>query len=666
MHKLHAGFMSPPSIVNLTVVSGPDLGKRCSFDQDQVTIGRDIHNDFVLTDGFVSNWHGELLRETERVAYYDLRSRHGSLVLTDDVSISLHDNNTVRHAQVIDGSEIQVGSTLIRLELGQREAEKTSPSVSTPLQFVGDDSERYITAAHRSVEDWTQAFQKSDTSLDILLRLAGQLNGLTTLEEILDLIVQTTFEAFRAANFFAISLVRQEDSDSLDPADNDYFQTFWTRTRPPNGQAPAPNQDGGEVILSRSILDRVVNTRESVLFVRDHMGSDITESILEAQITACLCAPLVGQHSLIGVMQVDTRGQGSLFSRQDLDLFSVLASNAAFALERAQLTEDIYRMFEGFVQASVAAVEDRDPSTAGHSQRVAEYTIKLAEAVNEIHEGELANLFFSEEDLTELRYTALLHDFGKVGVRESVITKAKRINNTEMALIVQRFSNFKLMHWQQHSQSLFDTLRERVQAPTEEALTRLQKEHDQFCQTVDEGLRLINRVRGLGRLGDEEVEAIEALGKRKMTLSEKHQVPFLTSQELENLTIRRGNLNEAEWADMRSHVAKSEKYLERIPWSAALKRVPTFAGAHHEKLDGSGYPRGTTAEDIPDQVRILTVADIFDAITASDRSYRDAASVPKALRILRDEAEKGQLDPRFVKVFIEKVVPTLNPSQEQP
>jgi 3',5'-cyclic-nucleotide phosphodiesterase len=639
--------MSTPPIVNLTVVSGPDLGKRSSFDQDQVTIGRDIHNDFVLTDGFVSNWHGELLREGDSVVYYDLRSRHGSLVLIDDVSINLHDNNNVRHVRVTDKSEIQVGSTLIRLELGQPQEARKPTQSSTSLHITGDDSERYITAAHRSVEDWTSAFAQRDASLDILLRLAGQLNGLTTLEEILDLIVQTTFEAFSAANFFAISLV----NDGEDGEEQDRIETFWTRARP--GSKVDNDEDP---IISRSILERVVNTRESVLFVRDHMGADITESILEAQITACLCAPLVGQHSLIGVMQVDTRGQGSLFSRQDLDLFSVLASNAAFALERAQLTEDIYRMFEGFVQASVAAIEDRDPSTAGHSQRVADYTLELARQVNLTHNGELAQMEFDQDDLTELRYTALLHDFGKVGVREAVLTKAKRINNTEMAVIVQRFSNFKLLQWRRASEELLNALARDGRAPEDQDMASLRQEHEAFCQEMDEGLRLINRVRGLPRLGDEEVDKIQALGQRRMAMPEGHEVPFLTEHELENLTIRRGNLNEEEWADMRSHVAKSEKYLERIPWSRTLKRVPIFAGAHHEKLDGSGYPRGLDADDIPDQVRLLTIADIFDAITASDRPYRDAGSVPKAVRILEEEAKKGQLDPRFVRVFVDKVV----------
>jgi 3',5'-cyclic-nucleotide phosphodiesterase len=638
--------MNTSSIVHLTVVSGPDLGKRSSFDQDQVTLGRDVHNDFVLTDGFVSNWHGELLREGENIVYYDLRSRHGSLVLIDDVSINLHDNNNVRHVRVPDKSEIQVGSTLIRVEFGAAEAEP-SPKNQASLS-LNDDSERYITAAHRPVEDWTSAFAQRDASLDILLRLAGQLNGLTTLEDILDLIVQTTFQAFSAANFFAISLVR-DGSEEVDQ-----IETFWTRAR------PGSNVDAdGEPIISRSILERVVHTRESVLFVRDHMNADITESILEAQITACLCAPLVGQHSLLGVMQVDTRGQGSLFSRQDLDLFSVLASNAAFALERAQLTEDIYRMFEGFVQASVAAIEDRDPSTAGHSQRVADYTLALAHEVNNAAEADPDAIRFSNEELTELRYTALLHDFGKVGVREAVLTKARRIDNTEMALIAQRFSNFKLLRWRQEGESLLTTLLQSGRAPAAADMAALQERHQRFCDEIDEGLRLINRVRGLPRLGDDDVERIQALGARRMTMPEGHEVPFLTEHEIANLTIRRGNLNEEEWADMRSHVAKSEKYLSRIPWSRPLSRVPGFAGAHHEKLDGTGYPRGLEARDIPAQVRLLTIADIFDAITASDRPYRDAGSIPKAVSILQEEAEKGQLDPRFVALFVKNIVPTL-------
>jgi HD-GYP domain-containing protein (c-di-GMP phosphodiesterase class II) len=156
------------------------------------------------------------------------------------------------------------------------------------------------------------------------------------------------------------------------------------------------------------------------------------------------------------------------------------------------------------------------------------------------------------------------------------------------------------------------------------------------------------------------------LGSKTALMPDGQAIPFLTEDELCNLTIARGNLNEREWCDMRSHVAKSESYLNRIPWSRDLRHIPSFAGAHHEKLDGTGYPNHLTHDQIPDQVRILTIADIFDAVTAADRPYRDAVQVPRALDILRTEAHNGQLDARFVQIFIEHVVPVLHELEELP
>ncbi len=637
--------MQSQTIVNFTVVSGPDLGKQRRFDQERITIGRDIHNDFMLSDGFVSNWHGELVREGSGYVYYDLRSRHGSLVLIDEVSINLHDSTHVRHVRVVDGSEIQVGSTLIRLEITSPAAAPKSRAKQDRADYSSGGKEKFITAAHRPVQDWTRGIGNKDTRLEILFMLSGRLNSLTRIEEILDLIVEATFEAFPAANFFAISMMDRHEEGLLSP--------FITRPR------SATTFQDEEVILSQSIIQRVVETRESILFVRDHLGAEISDSILEAQITACLCAPLVGQRSLLGVMQVDTRGHGSLFSRQDLDLFSVLASNAAFALERARLSEDIYKMFEGFVQASVTAIESRDPTTAGHSERVATYTIRLAEAINRTQEGPLAGCIFTPSELTELRYAALLHDFGKVGVREAVLTKSARISDTEVALIGQRFANFKNVYWRQMTEKLLAQLTREGRPPSDADMAVLNEAHRIFSEELDQSLRTVRDLRGKRDLEPEEIQRILAIGERSVAGFGGVAVPLLMKKEFDNLKIAFSNLNEEEWENMRSHAAKSEDFLNRIPWSRELRRIPCFAGAHHEKLDGTGYPRGLKDEEIPTQVRILTIADIYDALTASDRPYTPAMAKAQASSILLREAARGQLDKVLVELFVERVAPAL-------
>jgi HD-GYP domain-containing protein (c-di-GMP phosphodiesterase class II) len=160
-------------------------------------------------------------------------------------------------------------------------------------------------------------------------------------------------------------------------------------------------------------------------------------------------------------------------------------------------------------------------------------------------------------------------------------------------------------------------------------------------------------------LTKEEILEIQRIGRREVPVSATEKTTLLTKDELDNLTIAFSNLNEEEWENMRSHAKKSEVYLERIPWSEEFKNIPRFAGAHYEKLDGSGYPLGLSSEDIPIQVRMLTIADIFDAVTASDRSYKRAMAPERAAQLLKKEATAGQLDNDLVELFCRVIVPLL-------
>ncbi len=647
-------------VLNLTVISGPDAGKSRAFgDRGRIGLGRGSRNDFVLNDGFVSNRHGELLIDGQDLVYRDLKSRHGSVVLVEDVSMHLQDQDSASRVELTDGAEIQLGCTLIRVEVSEEPTVPETTKSSEVDEVVGPTEEilrrshrladggrqTMITTSMRGVESIPRDLASSDDRLAILFRLAGELNSQTTLDDILDLIVEAVFQAFPAANFFAITLA--DDPDQVSET-----SPFVTRVR---GELPGQGDDE-EPILSTSILRQVIETRESVLFVKDSLGADVSQSILDAQITACLCAPLVGQRSLLGVMQVDTRGRGSLFSREDLNLFSVLASNVAFALERARLSENIVEMFESFVAASVNAIEARDPTTAGHSERVADYTLELAERVNTIEVDDFHDIFLDPSELKELRYAALLHDFGKIAVRESVLRKAKRLPELHLELIGQRFETIKALRYSKMIRDHFGTSTD----PMRRGLFQeLEKRHEKFCEQLDETLEWLYEIAAASWLNDEQMERVHHISQQQFIDACGHRKPYLTDEEVENLTIQRGTLNEQEWDDMRSHAARSQEYLERIPWGDELSRVPCIAGAHHEKLDGSGYPLGISDDQILPQVRMLTIADIFDALTASDRPYRKAASAERAVAILREEAAANKLDASLVGVFADEVVPEI-------
>ncbi|MFB6262594.1 MAG: HD domain-containing phosphohydrolase [Bradymonadaceae bacterium] len=639
-------------VLSLSVASGPDAGMSLSFRQDRVTVGRSPENDFVLSDGFVSSDHGEFVLEDDGYVYRDLESRHGSLIVMGDVSERLHGDGPLESDAVGDGCEVQVGCSLLEVELASADDSETDVEWSDTSQSLSgrefdststdvDSRDKVITQALRPVQSLDRRFDTDSERLAILFRLAGELNGLTELDEILDLVVEATFDAFPNANFFAITLAST-------PEEVDQQEPFFTRVR---GDVPGDDLEG-EPILSTSILEHVVESEESVLFLKNSVGAEVTESILKAGITSCLCAPLAGQEKLLGVMEVDTRGQGGVFSRRDLDLFSVLASNTAFAIERAQLSSNIVEMFNSFVAASVDAIEARDPATAGHSERVTSYTLDLARAVNATDSGAFANVTLGDSELKELRYATLLHDFGKIAVDEAVLQKGSRLEPTEVDLIAERMESIAGLDY-----------RRRVQEATEEGdlsaetFDQIDREHRQFAADLREAVEKIRSLSEARSLTDEQIEWVEEFGARTYRDAEGEERPYLTDSEVESLTIQYGTLDNEEWKLIKSHPRHSEEILERIAWSDELERIPQLAGAHHEKLDGSGYPKGRTGDSIPIQVRIMTIADIFDALTASDRPYRDAFSVETAIDILEEEAAEGKLDADLVELFVERVLP---------
>jgi len=634
----------------LSVVSGPDTGRSLSFRKPKVTLGRDSANDFMLTDGFVSNRHGEFVVEGDQVIFQDLRSRHGSMVIINGVSSKLQNRDAISKVVVNDGAEFQIGSSILKLELP--ESGKTLPPMQAQsMREPGfllksgppNSNEQFITAAHEPVHALTRRFDGNDKRLELLFKLSEQLNALTRLEDILDMIVDATFDAFPGANFFGMTLLTP--TGEIPPP-------FLTRTRD-------KMSDDKEPVLSSSIVRRVIESKESVLWVRDNLGSQVSQSILDAKITACLCAPLVGQTKLLGVMQVDTRGRGTLFSKQDLDLFTILASNAAFAVERAELTAHIVKMFESFVDASVTAIEARDLTTAGHSHRVSDYTMELARTVHSHKAGPFADVEFSSEQFTELRYGTLLHDFGKIAVPEDVLQKPTRLQSYQMETIQQRLATVKSQSQKTLWQALAEGLVSGRVSPGEQPLQDVKSRCEMISRELDEVWEFLTQTNIKGFLPDDDIARVKAIATRQFTDAQGRTLPFLTPPEVENLCIRKGTLNEAEWVQIKNHAVQSQRILERIPWSKDLAMVPYLGGAHHEKLDGSGYPLGLTAEALNVQCRMLTIADIFDALTAADRPYRKAATPERAIQILRMEAEEGKLDSDLVEVFANEVVPQI-------
>ena len=329
---------------------------------------------------------------------------------------------------------------------------------------------------------------------------------------------------------------------------------------------------------------------------------------------------------------------------------STLASQAGIALENVLLYEEVRTLFEGFVKAAVTAIESRDPTTSGHSERVAELTVGLAKAVNraEIY----ADLRFTRDDLTQIEYAALLHDFGKVGVREHVLVKAKKLYEHERELILQRFQLIKRGFKIEGLESKVRYLMEASRDEMAERISTVDRELSTRIADLDEIIRFIlqaNEPTVLEQGGFERIATIAGMSYRDELDT---TAPFLTPAEATALQIRRGSLTEAERLEINSHVSHTFNFLNRIPWSRALRSVPDIAHAHHEKLDGTGYPKRLKKDEIPVPARMMAIADIYDALTASDRPYKKAMSVEKALDILASDVKRGQLDHELYEVFV--------------
>jgi len=319
-------------------------------------------------------------------------------------------------------------------------------------------------------------------------------------------------------------------------------------------------------------------------------------------------------------------------------------------LERTQeilkLKDDIEKLFEGFVKASVLAIEARDPSTSGHSSRVAELTVGLAEAVNRTSTGAYGTIRFSEQQVREIRYAGLLHDFGKVGVREQVLTKAKKLAPERLERILQRLYQRDM----EIAVSLMDgAWKEGKPYETANFQQLLNARRGESQRLVE----LIQRCNEPRILPQEIREALEELDDLHFEHWEGESSRILEEEDIAALRIAKGSLSDDERDEINSHVTHTWRFLSQIPWTGGLAKVPDIAYAHHERLNGRGYPRRLLAEEIPPQSKLMAIADVYDALVAADRPYKVAVTVPRSLEILEDEAKAGLLDTEALTIFIE-------------
>jgi HD-GYP domain-containing protein (c-di-GMP phosphodiesterase class II) len=339
------------------------------------------------------------------------------------------------------------------------------------------------------------------------------------------------------------------------------------------------------------------------------------------------------------------------YSPHTVKLVRSLAGQAGVAIENSTLYESIERLFDGFVKASVTAIESRDPTTSGHSVRVASMTVGLARAVDNVTDGVFRHIRFSKEQIREVRYAGLLHDFGKVGVREQVLVKAKKLYPADLSLVRQRQAFlYRTAQWA-YEKTRADFLERHGKEGYDPFLRDIQRKFEEEKQVLDRFLGTVLDSNEPTVLAEGNFAALQEFAERTYESLDGTVMPWLNDDEVRFLSIRKGSLDEAERLEIESHVTHTYWFLKNIPWTRELQGIPDIAHGHHEKLNGTGYPRKVMADQIPLQTRMMTISDIFDALTASDRPYKRALPVPKALDIMADEVKAGMLDGELFKVF---------------
>lgn len=447
-----------------------------------------------------------------------------------------------------------------------------------------------------------------------------------------------------------------------------------------NDSADIPFRERVMEISEKSIAGYVALTGRAVN-IEDayHMPPDVPYSINRKfdedsgyRTKSILAVPMKNQKDeIVGVLQLinakrdpgfrleslqSVTNQVVPFAERQRAIVQSLASQAAVALENSQLYEAIQRLFEGFVRAAVIAIEARDPTTSGHSFRVANLTVALAETVDRSEDGPFKDLRFSRNQMKEIRYASLLHDFGKVGVREEVLVKAKKLYPSQLELINQRFQFVKRSMEREVLQSQLEYVLEQGR---EEYMKQLpgfeQKLHEQMAE-LDGYFQTILRSNEPTVLAEGNFERLVDIAARRFENFAGEEQPLLTGDEVRLLSIRKGSLDDTERLQIESHVVHTFKFLQQIPWTKEIRSIPDIARGHHEKLNGKGYPYKLSAAEIPIQTRMMTVADIFDALCAVDRPYKRAVTLERALEILGFAVKDGEVDPVLFEMFIQSKV----------
>ena len=496
--------------------------------------------------------------------------------------------------------------------------------------------------------------------LQHLTELSVELNGIKDINALLERILQTAKSLTGADGGTLYRLSEDKKQLKFDMAINDTLKMHFGGSQPQaNNMHSIPlfdehgNQNLNAVVAFAANLKQSVNIEhvyQTPLFNFSGMRKFDEENNYHCQ--SLLTVPMLDHESeLIGVLQLINKispdnQKIEPFSPTDQGFIEALASQAAIALSTQELIFQLEHLFESLVNLINIGIDEKSPNTGRHCQHVPELTMMLAEAAHRHQEGELKSFKMTDRDRRELWLAGLLHDCGKITTPVHVIEKSTKLETIfdRIHLIDARFEilrrDLEIAYLKEGDHSA-----ER-KAKYEQELAELDKE------------RAFLRHSNVGgeRMSDDDQERVRRIAQRTWIDHRGSSHHLLNAEETENLTIKAGTLTGEERKIINNHISVTIRMLEALPWPKHLRNVPEYAGGHHERMDGKGYPRGLTREQMSVQARIMAIADIFEALSAKDRPYKTGKSLTESLNILGNFSLNGHIDPDLFHVFVKEKV----------
>lgn len=420
------------------------------------------------------------------------------------------------------------------------------------------------------------------------------------------------------------------------------------------------HEDGSKnlsMVVTRTVLeDRPIN----IVDAYDAEGYDFSGTYEFDKTTgyrsqSFLAVPMKNhENDVIGVLQLinaKTTDKSTIipFSLEDQHLVESLASQAAVAITNKQLIDGLNNLFNALVQLIATAIDEKSPYTSGHCKRLPVITMFLAEAANDAQDGALKDFTMSNEDRYELEVAAWLHDCGKLTTPEYVMDKS-----TKLEKIFDRIEIIDMRIEVMKREAEIEKLNKLAQGKNKADCEKEFKEKIEFLNEVSEFLRRHNK--GGEFMHEDDINKVKTWAKLEWKDKNGKMQPLLNQDEVDNLCIVKGTLTDAERDIINNHIVATIKMLDTLPFPKHLLNVPEYAGGHHERVDGKGYPKGLVKAQMSVQARIMAIADVFEALTARDRPYKDPMKLSQAVSILRKMSESGHIDPDLFDVFINQSV----------